>query len=316
VEVKSPIAGRAASQAVLQRLGEILPQLVGGSADLSCSDLTLMKEFSIVTPDNFQGRNIKYGVREFGMSTITSGLSLIGMFQSYCGTFFTFSDYMRNAIRLAALSPYHVIYQFTHDSIFLGEDGPTHQSIEQLASLRAMPHLHVIRPADSHEVRHAWISALRYEGPTAIVLSRQALPELNVTDVPYEQGLSRGAYIVKKEKRKPDFTLFSTGSELSLSLDVAERLEQMGKSVRVVSMPAWSLFEKQDDAYKQSITGGDLGTRVAIEAGSELGWHKYIGMDGVAICMEGFGHSAPAVDLAQDFGFTVDAVIERLMTKK
>lgn len=316
VEIKSPIAGRAASQTLLQALGKLLPQLIGGSADLSCSDLTLMKEFSIVSTENFEGRNIKYGVREFGMATISNGLSLIGMFQPYCGTFLTFSDYMRNAIRLAALSPYHVIYQFTHDSIFLGEDGPTHQSIEQLASLRAIPHLHVIRPADAHEVRQAWIAALRYQGPTAIVLSRQALPELSQTNVPYEKGMARGAYIVNKEKTKPDFTLFSTGSELSLALDVAERLEQMGKSVRVVSMPAWAIFEKQDEAYKHSVVGGDLGIRVAIEAASEFGWHKYIGMEGVAICMEGFGHSAPAPDLAQEFGFTVDAIVERLMCKQ
>jgi len=316
VEIKSPIAGRAASQNVLQTLGKLLPQLIGGSADLSCSDLTMMKDYPILSPEHMQGRNIKYGVREFGMATISSGLSLVGMFQPYCGTFFTFSDYMRNAIRLAALTPYHTIYQFTHDSIFLGEDGPTHQSIEQLASLRAMPHLHVIRPADAHEVRMAWIAALRYQGPTAIVLSRQALPELSQTKVPYEKGMARGAYIVKKEKGKLDFTLFSTGSELSLALDVAERLEQMGKNVRVVSMPAWALFEKQDEAYKHSITGGDLGIRVAIEAAVEFGWHKYIGMDGVAICMEGFGLSAPAPDLAQEFGFTVDAIVERLMCKK
>jgi transketolase len=316
VEIKSPIAGRAASQAVLQTLGKILPQFVGGSADLSCSDLTMMKNFPLISNEHFEGRNIKFGVREFGMATITNGLSLVGMFQPYCGTFFTFSDYMRNAIRLAALSPYHVIYQFTHDSIFLGEDGPTHQSIEQLASLRAMPHLHLIRPADAHEVRAAWIAALRYQGPTAIVLSRQALPELSETDVPYDKGVGRGAYIVRKEKKKPDFTLFSTGSELSLALDVASRLEQMGKSVRVVSMPAWALFEKESEAYKQSVIGGDLGVRVAIEAGVELGWHKYIGMDGVAICMEGFGHSALATDLAQEFGFTVDAIVERLFSRK
>jgi len=315
VAIKSPIAGRSASQAILQTLGKILPQLVGGSADLSCSDLTWMKDYSIVSAEQPEGRNIKYGVREFAMGTIANGLSLVGTFQPYCGTFFTFSDYMRNSIRLAALSPYHVIYQFTHDSIFLGEDGPTHQSIEHLASLRAMPHLHVIRPADANEVRHAWIAALRYEGPTAIVLSRQALPELTHTNVPYEQGMARGAYIVKKEKKRPDFTLFSTGSELSLALDVAERLEQMDKGVRVVSMPAWTLFEKQDEAYKHSVAGGDLGVRVAIEAGSELGWHKYIGMDGIAICMEGFGLSAPAADLAQEFGFTVDAIVERLMCK-
>ncbi len=313
IEIKSPIAGRAASQVVLQTLGKCLPQLVGGSADLSVSDLTMMKEYPIVSPGNFNGRNIKFGVREFAMGTITNGLSLTGMFQPFCGTFFTFSDYMRNSIRLAALSPYHVIYQFTHDSIFLGEDGPTHQSIEHLAGLRAMPHLHVIRPADSHEVKMAWIAALRYRGPTAIVLSRQNLPDLQPTNVSYDEGMARGAYIVKKEKRKPDLTLFSTGSELHLALEVADRLEKLGKSVRVVSMPCWALFEKQERHYKQSITGGDLGVRVAIEAASEFGWHKYIGRDGVAICMEGYGHSAPAADLAQEFGFTVDAIVERLL---
>jgi len=275
-----------------------------------------MKRFPIVTSEHLEGRNLKYGVREFGMGTIVNGLSLIGMFQPYCGTFLTFSDYMRNSIRLAALSPYAVIYQFTHDSIFLGEDGPTHQPIEHLASLRAMPHLHVIRPADANEVKMAWIAALRYHGPTLIIGSRQAIPELAPTKVSFEQGMGRGAYIVKKEKQKPDFSLFSTGSELSLALDVAERLEQMGKSVRVVSMPVWALFEKQDEAYKHSVVGGDLGIRVAIEAAAEFGWHKYIGIDGIAVCMEGFGLSAPAADLAQEFGFTVDAIVERLMCKK
>lgn len=313
-EIKAPIAGRAASQDVLKTLGKLLPQLVGGSADLSVSDLTMMKEYAIVTPDHFEGRNIKFGVREFAMATICNGISLCGMFQPYCGTFFTFSDYMRNAIRLAALSPYHVIYQFTHDSIFLGEDGPTHQSIEHLAALRAMPHLHVIRPGDSHEVRMAWIAALQYKGPTAIVLSRQNLPDLSQTQVPYSQGMGKGAYIIKKEKKKAQFTLFSTGSELHLAMDVAERLEKLGKDVRVVSMPCWSLFEKQTPDYKKSVVGGDLGVRVAIEAGSELGWHKYIGSDGIAICMEGFGLSAPAQDLAVEFGFTPDAIVERLIS--
>ena len=232
---------------------------------------------------------------------------------SFCGTFFTFSDYMRNAIRLAALSHYHVVYQFTHDSIFLGEDGPTHQPIEQLASLRAMPNLQLIRPADSHEVRMAWLAALRYKGPTAIVLSRQNLPDLTQTQVPFDKGMGKGAYIVKHEKKKPDFTLFSTGSELSLALEAAERLEKIGKSVRVISMPCWEIFEKQSAEYKKSLLNGDLGVRVCIEAGTEFGWHKYIGREGVAICIEGFGHSAPAQDLAQDFGFTVDAVVERLL---
>ena len=313
IPMKSPLAGRAASQNVLNALGKMLPQFVGGSADLSVSDLTMMKDFPILTPGNFAGRNIKYGVREFAMGTITSGLSLTGMFTPFCGTFFTFSDYMRNSIRLASLSHYHIVYQFTHDSVFLGEDGPTHQPIEQLASLRAMPNLQLMRPADSHEVRAAWIAALRYKGPTAIVLSRQNLPDLKETQVPFEKGVGRGAYIVKHEKKKPDFTLFSTGSELSLSLEAAERLEKIGKSVRVVSMPCWELFEKQSAEYKKSIVGGDLGIRVSVEAASDFGWHRYIGRDGIAICIEGFGHSAPAQDLAQEFGFTVDAIVERLL---
>ncbi len=313
--IKSPIAGRAASQIVLSTLGKALPQLIGGSADLSVSDLTMMKEFPIITPGHFEGRNIKYGVREFAMGTIVNGLSLTGMLTPFCGTFFTFSDYMRNSVRLACLSHYHVIYQYTHDSIFLGEDGPTHQPIEHLAALRAMPHLHLIRPADSHEVRMAWIAALRYQGPTAIVLSRQNLPDLEHTKVPFDSGMGRGAYIVKKEKSKPDFTLFATGSELSLALDASERLEKIGKSVRVISFPCWELFEKQSEEYKESIVGGDLGVRVSIEAGVDLGWHRYIGREGIAICMEGFGHSAPAPELAQDFGFTVDAVVERLLAQ-
>lgn len=314
IEIKSPMASRTSSQVCLQTLGKLLPQLYGGSADLSGSDMTMMKDYPLVSAENFTGRNIKYGVREFAMGAIASGLSLTGMIQPFCGTFLTFSDYLRNAIRLASLSPYHVIYQFTHDSIFLGEDGPTHQPIEHLAALRAIPHLHVIRPADSHEVKMAWLAALRYKGPTALILSRQNLPDLPETDLPYDQGMARGAYIVKKEKGgHPDFTFFSTGSELSLALDAAKRLETMGKRTRVVSMPCWALFEKQSDEYKKSVVDGPLGVRVAIEAASEFGWHKYIGRDGIAICMEGFGHSAPAADLAQDFGFTVDAVVERLL---
>lgn len=311
--VKSPIAGRSASQLVLDFLGKTLPQFLGGSADLSCSDLTLMKSLPIVTPGNFVGRNIKFGVREFAMGTIVNGLALTGMFQPYCGTFLTFSDYMRNSIRLAALSRYHVIYQFTHDSFFLGEDGPTHQPVEHLASLRTIPHLHLIRPADSNEVKMAWLAALKYKGPTAIILSRQNLPLLEATNLPYAEGMGRGAYIVKKEEGKPHFTLFATGSEVSLALDVAERLETIDKQVRVVSMPCWQIFEKQEESYKESIVGGDLGTRVSIEAAGEFGWHKYIGREGIAICMEGFGLSAPAADLAVEFGFTVDAIVERLI---
>lgn len=312
IEIKSPIGGRAASQDVLQVLGKLLPQLIGGSADLSCSDLTMMKDLGILTAENFNARNIKFGVREFGMATIVNGLAVCQMFQPYCGTFFTFSDYMRNAIRLAALSPYHVIYQFTHDSIFLGEDGPTHQSIEQLASLRAMPNLHLIRPSDANEVKMAWLAALKYKGPTAIVLSRQNLPLLKGTDVSFAEGLARGAYIIKTEENDIAYTLFSTGSEVSLALEVAEKLEKQGIGVRVISMPCWAIFEKQPLDYKKKILGGNLGKKVAIEAASELGWHKYIGSDGIAICMHTFGLSAPAKDLAKEFGFTADQIIKKI----
>jgi len=313
LEIKAPNATRSSSNAVINFLGKKLPFLYGGSADLSSSDKTMMKDFPIMQPGNFKGRNIKYGVREFGMGTITNGLSTIGMFRPFCGTFLTFSDYMRNSIRLAALSKYPVIYQFTHDSIFLGEDGPTHQSIEHVPSLRAMPNLHVIRPADNNEVKYAWRAALEYEGPTAIILSRQNLPLLERTEIPYEEGFAKGAYILKKEKSKPDFTIFSTGSELSLAMDVAENLEKMGKNVRVVSFPCWELFEKQPQEYKDSILKGDLGKRVSIEATADIGWHKYIGLDGICIGMESFGLSAPAADLAKEFGFTIDEIVQRLI---
>ncbi len=314
IAIKSPIAGRKASQEVLVKLGDMLPQIYGGSADLSGSDLTMMKKFGIVAPSLFTGRNIKYGVREFAMGTIATGLAQTQMITPVIGTFLTFSDYMRNAIRLASLMKEHVIYQFTHDSIFLGEDGPTHQPVEHYAALRAIPNLQFIRPADANEVKMAWVAALRYKGPTAFSLSRQNLPELLGTHVPYSDGMGRGAYIVKKEQnKKVDYMLVATGSEVSLALDVANELEKLGKSVRVVSMPCWEIFEHQDIEYKQSVFGGDLGKRVSIEAGVDLGWHKYIGLDGIAICMDSFGASAPYRDLANEFGFTVVSIIERIL---
>jgi transketolase len=312
IEMKPSLASRTASQIVLDVLGQELPQIYGGSADLSGSDMTMMKKFPIISDGKFEGRNIKYGVREFAMAAAAAGLVQTQMITPYIGTFLTFSDYMRNAIRLAALSSIRVIYQFTHDSIFLGEDGPTHQPIEHLAALRAIPRLHVIRPADNNEVKMAWIAALQYQGPTAIVLSRQSLPELAATKVPYAQGMGKGAYIVKKEKKKPDFTLFATGSEVSLALDVATALENHGKGVRVVSMPCWQLFEQQDEDYRNSVVGGDIGTRVSIEAAVSFGWQKWIGIDGIAISIETFGESAPQADLAADFGFTVDAILAKL----
>nr|NGX37984.1 Transketolase [Chlamydiota bacterium] len=245
IEIKDPIAGRSASENCLGILGELLPFLYGGSADLSGSDKTMMKHFPIVTPGKFEGRNIKFGVREFAMAGAATGLAQTNMILPFIGTFLTFSDYMRNAIRLAALSQVQVIYQFTHDSIFMGEDGPTHQPIEQYASLRAIPRLQVIRPADANEVKMAWMAALRYRGPSAIILSRQNLPALDGANIPYEQGMGKGAYIIQKESGKADFCLIATGSEVSLALDVASALKKRDKSVRVVSMPCWEIFKDQ-----------------------------------------------------------------------
>lgn len=311
--ISGPIATRKASQEVINLLGDLLPQLYGGSADLSTSDLTLMKKFPILSPGIFQGRNIKFGVREFGMATIATGMAQTGMIIPFIGTFLTFSDYMRNAIRLCALMGCQVIYQFTHDSIFLGEDGPTHQPVEHLASLRGIPNLHVIRPADANEVKMAWLAALRYAGPTALVLSRQNLPLLNETVRSYEEGMGRGAYIIKKERNKPEYTLIATGSEVSLALDVAKELEKIGKDVRVISMPCWEIFENQSHDYKASVLGGEIGMRVSIEAGIALGWHKYIGFDGIAISVEGYGASAPQRALAEEYGFTVESILDRIL---
>lgn len=310
--IKSPYPGRTASQEVVSFLGNILPYLYGGSADLSGSDMTMMKQFPLVTPTIFSGRNIKYGVREFAMAAMANGLEQTQMILPFIGTFLTFSDYMRNAIRLAALQRTHVIYQFTHDSIFLGEDGPTHQSVEHYAALRAIPHLQFIRPSGNHEVKMAWLAALNYVGPTAFALSRQNIVTVPETEVSYAEGMGRGGYVVKKESSSPaEFTLLATGSELPLAVDVAKELEKRGHSTRVISMPCWSLFDAQEASYKESLLG--KGKKVSIEAGIELGWHKYIGSDGICICMEDFGLSAPASDLAEEFGFTVDAILERIV---
>lgn len=312
VSIKSPVAGRKASSDVINALAPLLPFLYGGSADLSVSDLTLMKDYPIISPGHFDGRNIKFGVREFAMGAMATGIAETAMILPFIGTFLTFSDYMRNAIRLCSLMKEHVIYQFTHDSIFLGEDGPTHQPVEHYAALRAIPNLHFIRPADDNEVKMAWVAALNYQGPTAFSLSRQNLPTLPETKVPYKDGFGRGAYFLRKPEGKPDYTLVATGSEVSLAMDVAAALEKQGKQARVISMPCWELFEQQEQAYKNSLFGGDVGKRVSIEAGVSLGWHKYIGSDGIAISIETFGASAPYKDLAKAFGFTVEAILAKI----
>jgi transketolase len=315
LSIEGVTAGRQSSQQVLQLLGSIFPGLIGGSADLSCSDLTALKGLGVIQKDNFLGRNIKFGVREFGMASIMNGLSTLKMFIPYCGTFFTFSDYMRNAVRLAALSGYQVIYQWTHDSVFIGEDGPTHQPVEHLASFRAMPGLQLIRPADANEVKMAWIAALNYQGPTGIVLSRQKLPSLEETANSFQEGLGKGAYRLIKEEGKKDVTLFATGSEVHLALEVASRLKKMGKKVEVISMPCWSLFDKQSNEYKKLLLGPDSGLKVSIEAASDLGWHKYIGEFGIAICIDRFGISAPEKQIAEELGFTPESILERVLSE-
>lgn len=313
-EIKSPLATRESSGIILNFLADILPFLYSGSADLSSSDKTYLNKYDLITFSNFKGRNFKFGVREFAMGTICNGLSLVDTFIPVCGTFLVFSDYMRNAIRLSAISNLQVIYQFTHDSIFLGEDGPTHQPVEQLASLRAMPNLQVIRPSDSNEVKMAWFAALQYKGPTVLILSRQNLKTLSETNVSYEKGLARGAYIIKKEKKRADFTIFATGSEVELALEVATLLEKSNKDIRVVSFPSFGLFEKQSKEYKDTILKGELGKCVSIEAASELGWHKYIGRDGIAISINSFGSSAPMNQLKEKFNFTADKIVKRLLS--
>lgn len=313
LEIRKNISSREASSIVLNFLGDHLPFLIGGSADLSSSDKSFLKGHGIISRNDFTKKNIKYGVREFAMATISNGLALFDMFVPFCATFLTFSDYMKNAIRIAALSKIKIIYIFTHDSIFLGEDGPTHQPVEQLASLRATSNLVVIRPASSFEVKMAWIAILQEKGPVALILSRQKLLDIPQTNVDYEKGLSKGAYIVLKEEKKLDFTIFATGSELILAMEIAAELKNLKKGVRVVSFPSFELFERQGSEYKKSIIGNDLGKRISIEAGSSFGWHKYIGKDGISISVDKFGISANLNDIKKEFGFTKEAILQKIL---
>lgn len=315
IQIPSPVSGRKASHAVVNYLADILPNLYGGSADLARSDMTHLDNYAVISSDALSGRNIKYGVREFGMAGIAIGLAQTNLIRPFIGTFLAFSDYMLNGIRLAALMKLPIIYQLTHDSIFIGQDGPTHQPIEQLAHLRSIPNLRVIRPADANEVKMAWLSALSYQGPTAIVLSREPLPLCQGTDCCFEEGLNRGAYIIKEGVRKKlNYTLISTGSQVSLTIEVAYALENLGHSARVVSMPCWDLFELQSEDYKKSIFGKESGFKISIEAASEIGWHKYV-LDGKVIGINSYGKSATSSDLAEEYGFTLDSIVNSILKK-
>ncbi len=310
------IASRKASQNCLNAFGPLLPELLGGSADLAGSNLTLWKGCKPVVAEDASGNYMYYGVREFGMAAIMNGIALHGGLIPYGATFLMFMEYARNAVRMSALMKQRVLYVFTHDSIGLGEDGPTHQPIEQLTSLRTTPNLDTWRPADTVESAVAWKHAVeRKDGPSALIFSRQNLP-FHVRDNETEAAIARGGYILKNCAGEPELILISTGSEVSLAVQAADKLAEQGRKVRVVSMPCTSVFDSQDAAYKQQVLPVEVGARIAIEAAHADYWYKYVGLDGRIIGMTTYGESAPANQLFEEFGFTVDnilAVAEELL---
>ena len=306
------IATRAASGTVLNSIAPHLPNLFGGSADLAPSNKTEIKGEKDFQADTYEGRNLRFGVREHAMGAILNGMALHGGLIPYGGTFLVFSDYMRPAIRLAALMGLRVIYVFTHDSIGLGEDGPTHQPVEQLSSLRTIPNLTVIRPCDANETADAWHYAIKSQtGPVVLALSRQGIPTLDRKTFAPSKGVSKGAYILQDTRdRRPDVILIATGSEVSIALEARERLNEKGVRARVVSMPSWELFDKQPEDYKRQVLPPDIKTRIAIEAGSTQGWHRYVGDRGEVIGVDRFGASAPYKVLYEKFGITSERVVE------
>nr|WP_322940540.1 transketolase [Pseudomonas sp. s4] len=303
------IASRKASQNVLNAFGPLLPEFLGGSADLAGSNLTLWKGCKGVSAEDASGNYIFYGVREFGMSAIMNGVALHGGFVPYGATFLIFMEYARNAVRMSALMKQRVLYVFTHDSIGLGEDGPTHQPIEQLASLRGTPNLDTWRPADAVESAVAWKYAIeRADGPSALVFSRQNLPHQS-RDAQQLANVARGGYVLKDSAGEPELILIATGSEVGLAMQAAAKLEEQGRQVRVVSMPSTSVFDQQDASYKQAVLPVQVGARIAIEASHADYWYKYVGLEGRIIGMTTFGESAPAPALFEHFGFTVDNIV-------
>jgi len=306
------MATRKASGLVINELDDHIHQMIGGSADLTGSNKTDMDEKGIFNSDNYSGRNIHYGVREHAMGAALNGLALHGGLIPFGGTFLVFSDYNKPAIRIAGLSKIPSIFVFTHDSIGLGEDGPTHQPIEHLASLRATPNVNVIRPADANETAIAWKSAIQNsQGPSLLVLTRQNLPTIDRSKYASVSGAEKGAYILKKEEGDlPDLILMATGSEVQLVLDAAEKLEAEGESVRVVSMPCWELFEEQSKSYRDEVLPPQVIKRISVEAGATLGWHKWVGTEGIVMGIDRFGESAPYEEVYDHLGLTVDKVIE------
>ncbi|MBB3932027.1 transketolase [Kaistia hirudinis] len=310
---KPKVASRKSSEMALDMLATVVPELVGGSADLTGSNLTRGKSQQPLTPDDYSGRYIHYGIREFGMSAAMNGIALHGGFLPYGGTFLVFSDYARPAIRLSALMRAHVVYVMTHDSIGLGEDGPTHQPVEHLAALRAIPNLLVFRPADAVEVAEAWQIALESTNhPSLLALSRQNLPTLRVEHSVVNKT-AKGAYLIDGPA-KADVTIFATGSEVAIAVDAKAKIEAAGRTARIVSVPCFELFEQQDEAYKAE-TIGDSPVKVAIEAAIRQGWDRFIGTDGIFIGMSTFGASAPIEALYPYFGITADAAADAALAK-
>lgn len=306
------VATRNLSGKMINRLKDIMPNLIGGSADLAPSNKTHMEGEGDFCKTNYAGRNLHFGVRELAMAAIANGLTLHGGLRAYVATFFVFSDYAKPMIRLAALMGIPVTYVFTHDSIGVGEDGPTHEPIEQLAMLRSLPNINVFRPADATETAAGWyLAATATKTPTALVLTRQALPQLPGSS---KEAL-KGAYVVSEahDAENMDGILIATGSEVSLAIEAQKELGKSGLDVRVVSMPCMDLFEKQDAAYKESVLPKKVRARVAVEALSSFGWGRYVGLDGATVCMESFGASAPAAQLFKKFGFTKEHVAEVAM---
>lgn len=306
-----PIATRAAFGSVLKSLGKSVPCLIGGSADLAPSNKSWIEGCAAVTPSDFSGRNLQYGVREFGMAAIQNGILAYGGLRSFVSTFFVFSDYLRPAARVAALSNLPAIYALTHDSFYVGEDGPTHEPVEHLASLRCIPNMTVIRPADASETGAAWIAALRNTtGPTTLLFTRQNLPVIDRTNGPAASMLEKGAYTLSQNgKGLPELIIIATGSEVSLASKAAAELGDV--NVRVVNMPSWELFEKQSKTYRESVLDPRCSKRLVVEAGSSFGWAKYIGPAGATVTLDTFGESAPAQELEKHFGFTVENVVAK-----
>ncbi len=310
------IATRSASHKAINAIAKAVPSLFGGSADLASSNKTMMEgEGDFLPSQQYEGRNIWFGVREFAMGTALNGMALHGGLEVYGATFFVFSDYVRPAVRLSALMGLPVTYVFTHDSIAVGEDGPTHEPIEHLASFRAMPNLSVMRPADANETSAAWYYAVTSEStPTALVLSRQDLPVLPTTKERAFEGVGKGAYVVSEANGDLDAILIAAGSEVSLAVEAQKALEKENIIVSVVSMPSWDRFDAQDAAYKEQVLPKAVTKRLAIEMGSSLGWHKYTGTDGDVLGIDTFGASAPGDVVMAEYGFTVDNVVARVKT--